>query len=387
MMKEKATQGASGKPEETEKAGGTAKKMRKGPATSEGVAKSREAAKPEKATKPEKTSETGVSLKAQTQVTGPMSEAQLQKEFKKRAGIIKKQISSIQQSFLVIAFQLYWIKDHDMYSPLGYKNIYEFAEMEYGIGRSSCCNLICIVDNYADRDELGNVIESISERYRDFTSSQLIAMIGMSEEGKKRITPDMSVRLINRIRKQEAQSRIGTIRNFGNGADEGRSEEAQETPAVEKNPVTEKKAESRADEENEETAVVAADMKDTAKSHISESNGSPSVSKGPKGSEESHSDEKEKAAAASAPEAGTLPVTTGETKKLSKAAVVVSAGSNAEPDAKKNMGSKNISTLLSFNSYSNYQRELEHMHSIVADIFKQSKTPVTVKIVCEQGIA
>ena len=40
----------------------------------------------------------------------PLTKEQMKTEYRKRTEIIKDQLSSIQQSFLVIAFQLYWIK-------------------------------------------------------------------------------------------------------------------------------------------------------------------------------------------------------------------------------------------------------------------------------------
>lgn len=395
MVKELQENIVDTKKSETEK--GTVKKTKKvvkKPEKMEVSAESHEVKKTEVAEKQEKTEVTSIAIRPETRVDEKVSETQLLKEFKKRAGIIQKQMSNIQKSFLIIAFQLHWIKEHDMYTSMGYKNIYEYAEMEYGIGRSSCGNFICIIDNFAQRDELGNVIERLEEQYQNFTSSQLIAMIGMTEEGKKRITPDMSVRLINRIRKQEAQARIGTIRNFSNGTNEGKAEDAREAPvvenpAVEQNAVPEKQAESGAVEENNKADAIVVTAKGAEESHIAEDNGSPAVNKAPESGEESRGIEKEKDAVVSASESdpAPAPAITGETKKPPRVATVVPAGSNAGPDAKKNAGTKSISTLLTFSSYSNFQKELEHMHSLVADIFKQSKVPVTVKIVCEQGIA
>lgn len=141
----------------------------------------------------------------------PLTKEQMKTEYRKRTEIIKDQLNSIQQSFLVIAFQLYWIKENAMF-PSAYKNIYEFADVEYGISRSTCGNLIYIVDTYAERDGDGRVLESLEGRYRDFSASQLIAMAGMPEEDREKVRPDMSVRMINRMRKQEAQARLGSGR-------------------------------------------------------------------------------------------------------------------------------------------------------------------------------
>lgn len=316
--------------------------------------------------KQDKAAVTSVAIRPETQAAGEMSEIRMQKEFKKRAGIIRKQMNSIQQSFLIIAFQFHWIKEHEMYSSMGYKNIYEYAEMEYGIGRSSCGNFICIIENFAKRDELGNVVECIAEQYQNFTSSQLVAMIGMSEEGKKRITPDMSVRLINRIRKQEAQARIGTARAFGGTeADKVQNTEGREVP-------TTVNASVPKDNGNDNTAgktkkpVAAADTVDAVPDMSGESKLTAAVPVS------------ENSAKMDGAENNRKPVVSAD---------AIFAEKKAEPEAKGKPPHQIVSTLLSFDSYSIYQKELEHIHSLVADVFKRSKTPVTVKIVCEQGIA
>ena len=130
----------------------------------------------------------------------------MKQEFTERTNVIKQEMRNIQNSFLVIGFQLHWIKTNNMYKVLNYKNIMDYAEKEFGIKKSTCCNFINIIETYAERDENGEVIESIAECYRNFSSSQLIAMIGMPEEVQQQVTPDMSVRAINRLRKGEPET-------------------------------------------------------------------------------------------------------------------------------------------------------------------------------------
>lgn len=130
----------------------------------------------------------------------------MKQEFTERTNVIKQEMRNIQNSFLVIGFQLHWIKTNNMYKVLNYKNIMDYAEKEFSIKKSTCCNFINIIETYAERDENGEVIESIAECYRNFSSSQLIAMIGMPEEIQQQVTPDMSVRAINRLRKGEPET-------------------------------------------------------------------------------------------------------------------------------------------------------------------------------------
>ena len=122
-------------------------------------------------------------------------------EFHQRAQVIKEQMRNIQNSFITIGFQLHWIRENKMYRVLDYRNVYEYAEKEYGIKKTTCSNIISIIENYAERDAAGNVVESIADCYRNYSASQLVAMLGMDDEMKQQVTPDMSVRAINRMRK------------------------------------------------------------------------------------------------------------------------------------------------------------------------------------------
>lgn len=127
----------------------------------------------------------------------------LSREFNKRSGIIEKNLASIENSFLTIAFNLHWIKRNNMHKQAGYKNIYEYAECVHGIGRTSCSNLICIVKNFAERDEKGEVVEKIAECYRKFKQSQLVAMMGLSPEQIAKIDENTPVREISRMKQEK----------------------------------------------------------------------------------------------------------------------------------------------------------------------------------------
>ena len=118
-------------------------------------------------------------------------------------------------------------------------------------------------------------------------------MIGMSDEAKARVTPDMSVRAINRLRKEG---------------------QAKALPAP--SATTEAVAVDNADE---------ADTTVAATVHISND-------------------------------------TSGIKQELPK----------------------QVDTLLVFGSYTDYQKELERIDTLVERAFKRSKQPITVKIICEQ---
>lgn len=128
----------------------------------------------------------------------------IKKEFAKRETDIAKSIGNIEKSFLTIAFNLHWIRENQCYKLTGHKNVYEYAEEKYGFKKTTCHNMIAIIENFAMRSEHdGRIIEKIDECYKNFKMSQLVAMIGISEENRKGITADTPVRKIDEIRKAQ----------------------------------------------------------------------------------------------------------------------------------------------------------------------------------------
>lgn len=131
------------------------------------------------------------------------------KEARKRKASISKSLSNVQSSFTRIAFDLHWMSSTSAFGLLGYKNIYDYAAKEHGIARGTCSDFIHIVDRFAKRDEAGNVLEEIRPELKDYQSSKLIALLGVTDAQLTEFSVDMSVRDIKRKVKElhgEAQN-------------------------------------------------------------------------------------------------------------------------------------------------------------------------------------
>ena len=312
----------------------------------------------------------------------PLTREQLRTEYRKRTGIIKDQLKSIQQSFLVIAFQLYWIKENAMY-PSAYKNIYEFADVEYGISRSTCGNLIYIVDTYAERDGDGRILENLEERYQDFNASQLIAMAGMPAEVRDKVRPDMSVRMINRMRKQEAQARLGS----GSGADAAQKDvdAAQKdaagtdrcaTPAEQTEPAAPDSA-AQDSREPQTSTVANADLphmeKDAPAAGASPETGTGEPSGKAPETAQGHDTADSATDGTPADQGGDVQEDKGRPEPAER------------PTPQENM--KVYNTLLSFTSYSRYEKEQEYLRTLIKNLFNDCKGAVTVKVIYEKATA
>lgn len=277
-----------------------------------------------------------------TQVTGSPLKL-MRQEFTERAQIIREQMRDIQNAFITIGFQLHWIRENNMFRVLNYKNVYDYAEKEYGLKKTTCCNFISIIENYAERDENGEVIESIADCYRNYSASQLVAMLGMNEDMRQQVSPDMSVRAINRLRKGGPES--GTVETSPAPVEEpapvkeSETEKNAEDPAPEEEPVseeTDREEETEAEEMPEESLETAAD--DTAREE------------GPEGTE------------------------------TMEAEAYGDDGEEYVGDAAHGEGG----TLAEIDSYSDYRSMADELDLIMRHVFATA-APVRVKIVCVQG--
>lgn len=269
----------------------------------------------------------------------------MKQEFSERAQIIREQMRNIQNAFITIGFQLHWIRENNMFRVMDYKNVYDYAEKEYGLKKTTCCNFISIIENYAERDENGEVIESIADCYRNYSASQLVAMLGMNEDMRQQVSPDMSVRAINRLKKGEPEQ--GTV-----AASPAPVEEPAPVKEPEKEPDLEKEAENpAAEEEDLSDDTVHEEEQETGEMQEAESPGTAEVSAArleePEDTEtENHGDDAE-----------------GHTLEAA----------NSEGD-----------TLVEIDSYTDYQSMADELDLLMRNVFAEDAS-VRVKIVCVQG--
>lgn len=140
-----------------------------------------------------KTVENSLSAPATINPPADVYSNEMVSEMSRRSRAIRKELCSIEGSFSKIAFNLHWIHENGSYKTLGYKNVYDFAKLEFGIARGTCSNFINVVERFAKRDG-GQVVEQIDDCYKDFKSSQLILMLGLSDSEIKKLDCGMSVR-------------------------------------------------------------------------------------------------------------------------------------------------------------------------------------------------
>ena len=117
--------------------------------------------------------------------------------------IIRRDLESMSRKFITIGYYLKLIRDNEMYHQDGFKDIWEFAQDTYGIGKSTCSRWMAMNDKFSQ----GGNSPYLKEEYRDFGKSQLQEMLYLTDEQMEQARPDMTAKEIREIRKPEEPKR------------------------------------------------------------------------------------------------------------------------------------------------------------------------------------
>lgn len=130
---------------------------------------------------------------------------------------IRKKLEETAGNFVHIGYRLKQIRDSGMYG--GAADIFEFAEKEYGLGKSTVSRFIAINERYS---EGGNSLE-LKEEFRGFSSSKLSEMLTLPDSEIQLITEKTTVREIRELKNfnsqepEETEAETGTEHSFTDG--------------------------------------------------------------------------------------------------------------------------------------------------------------------------
>ena len=130
---------------------------------------------------------------------------------------IRKKLEETAGNFVHIGYRLKQIRDSGMYG--GAADIFEFAEKEYGLGKSTVSRFIAINERYS---EGGDSLE-LKEEFRGFSSSKLSEMLTLPDSEIKLITEKTTVREIRELKSfnsrkpDESEPEAGKEHSFGEG--------------------------------------------------------------------------------------------------------------------------------------------------------------------------
>lgn len=113
--------------------------------------------------------------------------------------IIQENLATIRSSFISVGYYLKYVRDHKLYLEDGYHSIWEFAEDNYGLRKSTASRWMTINDRFS---EYGNS-PHLARQYQSFGKSQLQEMLYLTDEQIKLAEPEMTAKEIRAIRKPE----------------------------------------------------------------------------------------------------------------------------------------------------------------------------------------
>ena len=107
---------------------------------------------------------------------------------------IRRKLAETAGNFVYIGYRIKQIRDSGMYD--GASDIFEFAQKEYGLGKSTVSRFIAINEKYS---EGGNSLE-LKEEFKAFSSSKLSEMLTLPDSEIELITEKTTIREIRELK-------------------------------------------------------------------------------------------------------------------------------------------------------------------------------------------
>lgn len=117
---------------------------------------------------------------------------------------IRQAMYETARQFVYIGFLLWEVKSYKYYEEGGYQDVYAYAEYELGFKRSSTKNFIAVAETFGTiKQSSGDYLHTmhLQPKYKDFKYSQLVEMLGMSEQKRQQAKPNMTVKQLRELKK------------------------------------------------------------------------------------------------------------------------------------------------------------------------------------------
>ena len=121
--------------------------------------------------------------------------------------MVDASIRDIKDGFVIVGCYLRIIREDRLWEKY-YSSFREFLEANYEKDKSWASRCISLYEQFGKEVRPGELPE-LAEPYRDYSASQLIEMVSMTEEQRQQVTPDMPVRQIRGMKpKREKEAGI-----------------------------------------------------------------------------------------------------------------------------------------------------------------------------------
>ncbi len=119
-------------------------------------------------------------------------------------------LTDIRRYYVRLGFHLEEFDRCGYYRDFGYDNLYDFCENNLGLDKSAvsrCINVYLEFNASAETKYIGNMKSSgcameLADRWKNYSYTQLCEMLPLSDEDRKKILPDMTVKQIREFKKE-----------------------------------------------------------------------------------------------------------------------------------------------------------------------------------------
>ena len=118
-----------------------------------------------------------------------------------RLEFIRTKAEDVLNNYVEIGFALLDMKNHKLFSERGYDSLVDCVESELGMKKSTCYNLIKVAEKFGD-PETRRLLPS----FREYNYAQCLEMSTMTTEQLSQVSPDMSKRNMQDLKKEHKGS-------------------------------------------------------------------------------------------------------------------------------------------------------------------------------------
>lgn len=118
--------------------------------------------------------------------------------------ILREKMDVMKKNFIAAGYYMKYIRDNELFREDGYESIWEFAEDNYGIRKSTASRWMAMNDKFSQ----GGNSPNLADEFKGFEKSQLQEMLYLDDKQIETVTPDMTVKEIREVRKPEKKSPI-----------------------------------------------------------------------------------------------------------------------------------------------------------------------------------
>ena len=116
---------------------------------------------------------------------------------------IRANLKSVARSVVAVGYYLKSVRDRSLWmdAEQGYESVWDFAQTEFGISKSTASRYMAINDRFSE----GGNSPLIMEQYAELSKSQLQEMLYLTDQQAEKVTPDTTVLEIRQMREPKPE--------------------------------------------------------------------------------------------------------------------------------------------------------------------------------------